>query len=267
MIRHLWPAAAVIALAFVCRPSCAASFDCAKAATKVESAICADPVLSKRDDDLQRVFHASRSTLAEQDVPQLVAEQKKWIAERDRTCGAVSSAADATDCLRKSYDGRIKAVSALRLNSPYGVLRYHIVGNENPDPVHLIAELFDQTLNRDGPLRGQIKCNNTDADKVCQGLAVPDVGNTVIIEYGSGGAATGFGARYRTLLTDEDGGSGHFTNPVAALDFEYVDDQVMTPDGDAVSDIKVSMTGMAPLPAKLPHLTGFPESSGCFGCP
>jgi uncharacterized protein YecT (DUF1311 family) len=253
-----------ICLAFVFRPAGAASFDCGKATTNVERAICADTALSKLDDDLQRIFHASRASLSDQDGPALTADQKTWIVERDRACGAASPG--ATACLRKSYEHRIKAVSVFKLNSPYGVLRYHVVGGDEPDPIHLIGELFDQTFKIDGPLRRAIKCGTTTDDRFCPGLEPPDARNTVFIEYGSAGGAVGFGARYRSLLTDMHDGSGHFTNPVVALDFEYNVDRVMTPEGVPVSDIKVSLTGMAPLARKLPPIKGFPKAGpGCFG--
>jgi uncharacterized protein YecT (DUF1311 family) len=270
MLRYPVSVALAICLAFVFRPAGAASFDCGKATTNVERAICADPALSKLDDDLQRIFHASRSSLADRDAPTLIAAQKNWIAERDRTCGGAVS--DAAACLRKSYEDRIKAVRMFRLNSPYGVLRYHVVDGEEPDPVHVIGELFDQTFKVDGPLRSAIKCDTSTDDRFCPGLERPGAQNTVFIEYGSAGGAVGFGARYRSLLTDMDEGSGHFTNPVVALDFEldfeYSVERVRTPEGVPVSDIEVSLTGLAPLARKLPPLKGLPKAGpGCFGEP
>jgi uncharacterized protein YecT (DUF1311 family) len=265
MIRYPVSIALVIWLACAVRPAVAVSFDCGKATTNVERAICADPVLSQLDDDLQRIFHASRASLSDQYGSALIADQKNWIVERNRACGA--AAPDAVACLRKSYEDRIKAVSVFKLNSPYGMLRYHIIDGGRPDPIQSVRELFDQTFKIDGPLRRAIKCGTTTDNRFCPGLEPPGAQNTVIIEWGSGGGAVGFTGRYRSLLTDMDEGSGHFTNPVVALDFEVNVELGRAPAGESVTDIEVSLTGIAPLARKLPPLKGLPKARPCIGEP
>jgi uncharacterized protein YecT (DUF1311 family) len=257
----LWLGLAMIG----CHTAAGASFDCGKTSTAVERTVCANADLSKLDDALARIFAVDRAVhLPDVDMAALVRTQKQWIVERDR-CSATAPEAIMVDCLKSSYESRIKAISKLKLTTPYGVLRYHLVDAGEFEPVGLIAELFSETFNRDGPLKRDIKCNNTTAESFCPGLATPTASNTVMIDHGSGGWATGFAALYRSLLTDGAVGIGHFTNPVVALDFEFVDDR-SEPEGIVADDITVSLTGMAPLASRLPHLKGLPEASGCFGC-
>src|SRR6187401_325360 len=79
----------------------AASFDCAKASTFVEKAICSDQELSGMDDQLARLYKAARA--AATNASTLEAEQKSWLSSRDRcTDGA---------CLTKAYADRIAALS------------------------------------------------------------------------------------------------------------------------------------------------------------
>ncbi|MBU4611383.1 DUF1311 domain-containing protein [Achromobacter sp. GG226] len=81
----------------------AASFDCARAATPTEQAICERPALAEQDRALAEVY-ARRLGLAKagnaQTVDALRASQRAWLKTRDR-CGR-----DA-DCLQASYTQRI----------------------------------------------------------------------------------------------------------------------------------------------------------------
>lgn len=61
----------------------AASFDCGKAATPAEKAICADPALSKADDDLAAAYKAALA--ATLDPASLRRAQRQWLQDRDRT--------------------------------------------------------------------------------------------------------------------------------------------------------------------------------------
>jgi len=75
----------------------AASFDCAKAATAVEKAICADPGLSQAD---ERMAEAYRQAMAASLAPRtLRTDQIRWLAGRD--------SGNMLDGLRESYDRRI----------------------------------------------------------------------------------------------------------------------------------------------------------------
>jgi uncharacterized protein YecT (DUF1311 family) len=85
-------------------PAFAASFDCRKAASPVETTICATPRLSALDDELAAAYVAARN-----DDPAVRGEQRQWIAGDRAACGG-----DA-ECLEASHLARI---AALRLLTP-----------------------------------------------------------------------------------------------------------------------------------------------------
>ena len=74
--------------------SFAASFDCAKAGTKVEKMICATPVLNKLDSDLASSY---KEAVAKE--PSIKQEQLSWMKERNK-CSTEA-------CLESSYRDRI----------------------------------------------------------------------------------------------------------------------------------------------------------------
>lgn len=65
----------------------ALAFDCTKAKTAVEKAICADPALKKIDDDLATAYGAVKASLDEAAQKMMVISQKRWIARREG-CGS-----------------------------------------------------------------------------------------------------------------------------------------------------------------------------------
>lgn len=77
----------------------AASFDCDKAKTEVEQAICADPGLSKSDEEMAEAYRAALKRA--QDWEGLRREQGAWLRARDEGCGA------AVACLDGLYADRV----------------------------------------------------------------------------------------------------------------------------------------------------------------
>lgn len=78
-------------------PAQAASFDCAKASTKVEHLICSDVELSKLDDELDNAYRKSlQVTHHPSDLKQ---KQRDWLAERN---GCADS-----DCVESSYRSQL----------------------------------------------------------------------------------------------------------------------------------------------------------------
>ncbi len=76
----------------------AASFDCAKANTKIEKLICGDAGLSKLDDELGEAYkHAIDQ---QDDKDRIVKEQKHWLKETLKLC-------QDTNCLKSAYRRRI----------------------------------------------------------------------------------------------------------------------------------------------------------------
>jgi len=86
----------------------AASFDCAKAATPTEHAICDKPQLSKLDDQTAGLYYSLISggkVLQNGSVADVKAQQVKFLAQRD-ACGA------NYDCLIDAYTAQIMYLKA-----------------------------------------------------------------------------------------------------------------------------------------------------------
>lgn len=78
----------------------AASFDCGKASTPIEKAVCADSALSEMDGLLGKAYKSALASA--QDRSGLKAEQKGWLAQRDQCHDVV--------CLKSVYQARITAL-------------------------------------------------------------------------------------------------------------------------------------------------------------
>jgi len=92
---------AFLVLASVTQKSAhSASFDCGKAATRVETAICADADLSRADEEMSSLFKSivtgsDNNTLA-------VAGQRAWLRYRDLSCGEIRHE-EIAGCLKLNY--------------------------------------------------------------------------------------------------------------------------------------------------------------------
>jgi uncharacterized protein len=85
----------------------AASFDCAKAKSKIERAICADAELSNLDEYLGRYFAGALET-AKDAASCVKADQKAWVKRARDACGAKSG------CLTQAYLERLSTLSGLQ---------------------------------------------------------------------------------------------------------------------------------------------------------
>lgn len=85
-----------------------ASFDCAKAETSVESAICENPHARQLDCWLGATYKAAQRSVGG-DKGKLRDDQKKWIALRERMCGKLKDRR-LQDCIRKSTEHRINVL-------------------------------------------------------------------------------------------------------------------------------------------------------------
>ncbi|MCJ2033833.1 lysozyme inhibitor LprI family protein [Methylobacterium sp. J-068] len=90
-------AAALVAATVVATPAPAASFDCAKAASRTERLICSNPALGARDEILSKLYGAA---LREEPSGPIKANQREWLVKAD-TCGTAA-------CLGDAYDERIE---------------------------------------------------------------------------------------------------------------------------------------------------------------
>jgi uncharacterized protein len=84
-------------------PVQAASFDCAKAATKVEKLICGDAELSKLDDELAASYKTALKDNAQADA--IKQAQKRWLKKRDDCQDA--------QCLKIAYQSRRRELASV----------------------------------------------------------------------------------------------------------------------------------------------------------
>src|SRR5262245_13608357 len=100
--------AIVIAILSSLRAAAAAaqpSFDCTKAATAAEKAICASPELAAADAAMNKAFTALAKSIAPEQQAALHREQIDWIKSRDGTCAEKKDDALAA-CLLAETDKR-----------------------------------------------------------------------------------------------------------------------------------------------------------------
>jgi uncharacterized protein len=98
--------ACVFLLVTGCVPAAAASFDCAKAQSRVEKAICANAEVSALDEHLARYYAAARSTLGRASDC-MRTDQMQWL----RT---VRDACTDAACLKNAYLNRLGELDALQ---------------------------------------------------------------------------------------------------------------------------------------------------------
>ncbi|MDR6419400.1 uncharacterized protein J2801_001651 [Paraburkholderia phenoliruptrix] len=80
-----------------------ASFDCAKASSKIEKLVCSSPETASADKQLASVYRAAAAKSS--DPAALKQQQREWLKERN--------ACDDASCLLKTTEARIQALSAM----------------------------------------------------------------------------------------------------------------------------------------------------------
>ncbi len=97
-------------------PAHAQSFDCAKARTAVETAICADASLKAQDVQLAQAYArllAATQARAPEKAAQIRDDQRRWVQERERSCAAQGEAsARIVACIAGFYRTRSAAIAA-----------------------------------------------------------------------------------------------------------------------------------------------------------
>jgi len=96
----------------------AASFDCTKARTPVEKAICSSPELSAADDKLDQAYRAALSNVPE--AAALVREaQRVWLQSLRGKCSPVDKKYPFAECLASEWESRIYFLNgiAVRMNN------------------------------------------------------------------------------------------------------------------------------------------------------
>lgn len=87
------------------------SFDCAKASTDIERAICKDDKLAAADRAMAVAYTTLVAKLEGPAKEHLVRDQGQWIVDRNRSCTAI--AYDVTYCLKQRYAARLETLKAL----------------------------------------------------------------------------------------------------------------------------------------------------------
>jgi len=100
-MRRLIPALTLTAVcAAFAMPAAAASFDCRKARTADEKAICADRALNDQDVRVDQLYGITRHLVPMGGRGAIMDDQRAWLADR-HACGANRV------CLARSYDRRL----------------------------------------------------------------------------------------------------------------------------------------------------------------
>ncbi|GGY56460.1 hypothetical protein GCM10011297_31580 [Bacterioplanes sanyensis] len=121
-----------LSLIIFCDALYAASFDCDKATTAIEHAICDSEPLGELDKRLSQVFFAIKSGANSDAFSSLLNSQRSWLKQRNKTCGNYKGEA-LSSCLIAEYQDRIKRLDKL-LNPKYPSL------NEVYDVCHSVSD-------------------------------------------------------------------------------------------------------------------------------
>jgi len=131
--RIEWIALALIGWMALAFPVGAASFDCAKAQSKVEKMICADAGLSKLDGELNAAYKTALHD--EKQANSIRQTQKQWLVERN-------GCADAA-CVKRAYEDRLKALGTSNRSADSG--KAEIPTSAQTDKTKPARQEFPQT--------------------------------------------------------------------------------------------------------------------------
>lgn len=150
---------AVLLMTFWTGAGFAASFDCTKARSNIEKAICSDPTLSQLDETLASEYKKARSKLSPSADRTFVSGQRSWLRFNstycfvDTTASSVTSA-DATSCLVRAYKDRISDLSKTGALvggfKTYIAIDHHIRVLKQQEAVYVVQRTFTQ-IDQDTP--------------------------------------------------------------------------------------------------------------------
>lgn len=118
-------ALAAIALLLFAPVAQAASFDCTKASTSFEKAICSDDATSEQDEILAQAYATAIGGLSTEAANEIKATQKAWLGYAQHACSddATVITGDYTDdqkqCLASTFRSRVSALEASRMQGGY----------------------------------------------------------------------------------------------------------------------------------------------------
>lgn len=153
---------APLLLTFGVQPAMA--FDCAKAQSPIEKAICADPKLKAADDAMSAAYSSLREALNATERKGLTASQRKWIRSREDRCG-VREGAELSSCIQEQTEERRRLFRAEPESGPgTGARMVPVFVQQEPDPHRFDV---DYTLIRfAAPKSSGEKLFNAEVDKI-----------------------------------------------------------------------------------------------------
>ncbi|MFA5120801.1 lysozyme inhibitor LprI family protein [Zavarzinia sp.] len=110
---RLLPLATVAAV--LAAPGAALAFDCTKAKTDIEKAICADPAAKAADDAMSAAYAAAKALLDAEQQKALRDDQRDWVKRRNDICMTYPDQGQATpdaECLARMATDRAGLLSA-----------------------------------------------------------------------------------------------------------------------------------------------------------
>jgi uncharacterized protein len=153
----------------------AASFDCAKASTPVEKAICANPELGRRDEVLAKAYATALGGLGDEAKAEVQAGQREWLGYAALACttdakpftGALTE--DQQACLGAVYRARIDDLEQSRMQGDwrfYPATSYELVDDPDPDAYQGVAtkESSSPRIDEDSELAATFNALMDEAD-------------------------------------------------------------------------------------------------------
>lgn len=116
---------AFVALFFIASPATAASFDCSKAQSPFEKAICSSPEVSAQDEILAKAYQTALGGLSTDAANEIKSAQRAWLGYAEHSCSddAQPIVGEYTDdqnqCLAATYRDRIRDLEASRMQGGY----------------------------------------------------------------------------------------------------------------------------------------------------
>ncbi|HTD23627.1 MAG TPA: lysozyme inhibitor LprI family protein [Terriglobales bacterium] len=103
VVKYKWNGKKFLPVSIQKSPRYKTSYDCDKAQQEVERATCYDPALAKLDVELNRVYQSLLKKLSPAEKEDLRAEERKWLADRDKRCTLYKDPTVPQEC----YESRI----------------------------------------------------------------------------------------------------------------------------------------------------------------
>jgi uncharacterized protein len=145
-----------LTLPFVlCALAHSASFDCTKAKTAQEKAICTSPDLSAADDQMAAAYRADLAAVHPQWSAGIRENQLVWLHNRDASCPTTDSAGDLGFCLRNLYTLRIEDLQHMILQTGGVTFVRHSLELVAPDQ----PSDSDASAESDKPKRGYLSAS------------------------------------------------------------------------------------------------------------